>query len=210
MNATDFCALMQEWATIMAENKTRLIVLDSAVGDSDLGLTMSDGFAAAAQAAKQSEETDIGKLAYQAGKAMAAAAPSTMGTLMASGLMNAGKALKGVEALNAKQEASFFRAYFDGVQARGNAALGDKTFLDGFYPAVETLERCADAGIPQPQAADLSAKAAEEAYENTVGLLAKHGRMAIRGEDSRKLLDPGAAVAALLMEGYARFYRGKE
>jgi dihydroxyacetone kinase-like protein len=34
-------------------------------------------------------------------------------------------------------------------------------------------------------------------------MLAKHGRMAIRGEASRELPDPGAAVAALMMQGYA-------
>lgn len=73
---------------------------------------------------------------------MASAVPSTMGTLMASGLMNAGKALKGVEQLNAAQEAELFQAWFEGVKSRGKAELGDKTFLDG---CTRRFGRCAKA-----------------------------------------------------------------
>ena len=78
----------------MCENKDYLIELDSVVGDGDLGLTMSDGFLAAYNAVKDFEENDIGKLLYSSGKAMSTAVPSTMGTLMASGLTHAGNILK--------------------------------------------------------------------------------------------------------------------
>lgn len=205
MNATDLRALLARWARIMADKRDWLIELDSVVGDSDLGLTMSDGFRAASEAANACELTDVGKLCYQAGKAMATAVPSTMGTLMASGLMNAGKVLKGVEQLGSEQEAKLFEAYLEGVKNRGKAELGDKTFLDGLAPAVEVLTQAAKAGPIGAEAAQAAADAAWQAFENTRGMLAKHGRMAIRGEASRELLDPGAAVAALLMKGYAEF-----
>ena len=171
---------------------------------------MSDGFRAAADAVNKAPAVDIGKTAYLAGKAMASAVPSTMGTLMASGLMNAGKTFKGVEQCNAKQDVEFFRAYFDGVKSRGKAELGDKTFLDGLYPAIEALDNAINSGIEEAEAARLAAQAAWTAFENTKGMLAKHGRMAIRGEQSRELLDPGAAVAALLMRGYADFKADSE
>ena len=205
MNATDLRALLARWAGIMADKRDWLIELDSVVGDSDLGLTMSDGFRAASEAANACELTDVGKLCYQAGKAMATAVPSTMGTLMASGLMNAGKVLKGVEQLGSEQEAKLFEAYLEGVKNRGKAELGDKTFLDGLAPAVEVLTQAAKAGPIGAEAAQAAADAAWQAFENPRGMLATHGRMAIRGEASRELLDPGAAVAALLMKGYAEF-----
>lgn len=205
MNATDLRALLARWAGIMADKRDWLIELDSVVGDSDLGLTMSDGFRAASEAANACELTDVGKLCYQAGKAMAAAVPSTMGTLMASGLMNAGKVLKGLEQLTPAQEAQLFEAYLEGVKNRGKAELGDKTFLDGLAPAVQALAQAAQAGPIGAKEAQTAADAAWQAFENTRGMLAKHGRMAIRGEASRELLDPGAAVAALLMKGYAEF-----
>ena len=192
MNVGKLKKLLSVWATLMTEKKDWLIELDSVVGDSDLGLTMSDGFTAAAAAAVDYDAADVGRLAYQAGKAMATAVPSTMGTLMASGLMNAGKRQKGQEEA---ADADFFEAYFEGVQNRGKAQLGEKTFLDGLAPAVQALK---DGKTPQE-----TAEIAWDAFQNTKGMLAKHGRMAIRGEASRELLDPGAAVAALLMKGYA-------
>ena len=203
MNADGLRAYLRAAAARMAEKKEWLIELDSHAGDSDLGLTMSDGFAAAAKAAADSGLTDVGKLAYTAGKAMASAVPSTMGTLMASGLMQAGKVLKGREKLTAAEEAAFFSAYFDGVQQRGKAKVGEKTFLDGLWPAVESLKQAAEKGTLNREDAEAAARAAEQAFENTRGMQAVHGRMAIRGEASRELYDPGAAVAMLLMRAYA-------
>lgn len=198
---TELKALFETWARLMEENKERLIELDGVVGDSDLGLTMAGGFRAAYLAVKDSPETSVGKLIYSAGKAMGAAVPSTMGTLMASGLMGAGKELKDVETLEDSVWPRFFQAFFDGVQNRGKAQLGEKTFLDGLCPAVEVL---GSGGDDLPLMAETAARAANDAFLQTKGMLAKHGRMAIRGEKSRDYLDPGAAVAALLMEGFAQ------
>jgi dihydroxyacetone kinase-like protein len=186
----------------MKDNKDCLIELDSVVGDGDLGLTMSDGFAAAARAASESDEQDIGKLLYLSGKAMASAVPSTMGTLMASGLMNAGKVLKGEVALDVSKMPLLFSAYAEGVASRGGAKSGDKTFLDGIFPAIEALKASLERGESLAQAASVSTAAAEKGYEDTFGMLAKHGRAAARGEASKNLKDPGAKVAALIMLGF--------
>lgn len=187
---------------IMNENREYLITLDSVVGDGDLGLTMGDGFKAAHECVKQGTHTDAGKLLYDAGKAMSTAVPSTMGTLMASGLMQAGKALKGKESLEIQDWVNLFEAYFDGVVNRGKAKVGDKTFLDGLYPAVSALKRAAEEGKTIEEAAIEATKAAEEGFENTTTMIAVHGRAATRGEASRSLKDPGAAVAALLMKAF--------
>ena len=205
MKAVDFQKLLRVWADVMAENRTYLIDLDSVVGDGDLGLTMGDGFKAAADAAEAATEEDIGKLAYFAGKTMSTAVPSTMGTLMASGFMNAGKTLKGLTELKDADIAAFFQAFLEGVQNRGKAALGEKTFLDGLAPAVESLKQDVANGVPTDQAAQNAAEKAHQAFLNTKGMLARHGRAATRGEASRELLDPGAAVAELMMKGYATF-----
>jgi len=207
MKADDFKVLVSCWADVMKENRDYLIDLDSVVGDGDLGLTMSDGFLAASEAIKDSSETDIGKLAYFAGKAMSTAVPSTMGTLMASGFMAAGKALKGQTELKLSGIAEFFKAYLEGVKSRGKAEAGDKTFLDGLYPAAESLLADAAADTDLLTAASKAASAAHEAFLSTKGMLAKHGRAAARGEKSREILDPGAAVADLMMKGYADFVR---
>ncbi|MDF2632808.1 MAG: Phosphoenolpyruvate-dihydroxyacetone phosphotransferase, ADP-binding subunit DhaL [Caproiciproducens sp.] len=189
---------------IMAENKEHLIDLDSVVGDGDLGLTMSDGFAAAYKAAESFDGDDAGKLLYGSGKAMSIAVPSTMGTLMASGFMNAGKVLKGKTELSNLDIAELFQSYMDGVSGRGKAKIGDKTFLDGIYPAVEALKASLQQGESLLAGAKKAADAAEEGFKNTATMIAVHGRAATRGEASRALLDPGAAVAMLMMKAFEK------
>lgn len=191
-------------SAVMTENRDWLIDLDSIVGDGDLGLTMSDGFKAAYESIKDSDEEDVGKLFYAAGKAMSVAVPSTMGTLMASGLMQVGKTFKGKTDVQPFEYAALFQAFFDGVSARGKAKVGEKTFLDGLFPAIGAMQAAIDAGKTVVQVAQAAAEAARKGYEATQGMVAVHGRAATRGEASRQLLDPGAAVAALLMEAFAQ------
>lgn len=188
----------------MVANRDELIDLDSIVGDGDLGLTMSDGFSAAYDAVKASPEQDVGKTLYMAGKAMSTAVPSTMGTLMASGLMQAGKELKGKEHLTDEDFPQLFQAFFDGVKNRGKAEVGEKTFLDGLHPAIVTLTQAVGAGKTLHEAGVAAVGAAQKGYEATAGMIAIHGRAATRGEASRTLLDPGAAVAVLLMTAFER------
>lgn len=196
--------LIRNVKDVMAEKKDYLIDLDSIVGDGDLGLTMSDGFAAAYEAVHGSGETDAGKLLYSAGKAMSVAVPSTMGTLMASGLMQAGKRLKGKTELALAEYIELFDGYVEGVMNLGKAKPGDKTFLDGMVPAVEALKAAKDAGKDVKAAAEEAKAAAEKGFENTTTMVAVHGRAATRGEASRSLKDPGAAVAMLIMGAFAQ------
>lgn len=196
--------LFSIWAEKMCENRDYLIDLDSIVGDGDLGLTMSDGFTAAAKSAQENESNDIGNLFYFAGKAMSVAVPSTMGTLMASGLMEIGKNLKKQTELELYQIGMIFEFYMNGVMLRGKAKIGDKTFIDAFYPAVKVLKSASIDSNMTDVLAD-AANAAVEGARNTTTMIAVHGRAAIRGEQSRSLLDPGAVVAKLLVEAANKY-----
>ena len=204
MDRLYFIKLLDELQKIMGENRDYLIDLDRVVGDGDLGLTMSDGFLAAYHAVKDIPETDIGKILYMAGKAMSTAVPSTMGTLMASGLMQAGKVLKGKTEVEREDIATFFMAFEEGVTARGKAKVGEKTFLDGLDPAVEAMRAAFAAGEPLSVVADKAVHAAKEGFEKTTTMIAVHGRAATRGEASRSLEDPGAAVALLMMKAFQK------
>lgn len=201
MNALLIVNFLKSATEQMNIHKDDLIQKDSIVGDGDLGLTMSDGFTAAYNAIKELNEQDCGRILYFAGKAMSTAVPSTMGTLMASGLMEAGKQLKGVTDLSRENINTIFSAYLEGVMRLGKASIGEKTFVDGLAPAVDSLRQTSSA--PLKESAEKAAEAALRGYEATKGMLAIHGRAATRGEASRDLLDPGAYVAALLMKAFA-------
>jgi len=185
---------------IMSDHKEELILMDSEVGDGDLGLTMSDGFKAAYNSIANDTNEDLGRVLYMAGKAMATAVPSTMGTLMASGLMQCGKELKGKTETDITGLYSLFKAFQDGVQHRGKAQVGEKTFVDGLNGAVTSIKESLDDNQTYSEIVNNAYQGAVKGYEGTVGMLAVHGRAATRGEASRKLKDPGAYVAVLLME----------
>lgn len=202
MNKNFIIELLENIKIIMNENKDYLIELDSVVGDGDLGLTMSDGFTAAYNSVKYFEDDDIGKLLYTSGKEMSKAVPSTMGTLMASGLMNSGKVCKGLSEINFDDIVKIFEAYMEGVSLRGKAKAGEKTFLDGMAPAVESLKQSQKNGDSLKESAKKATQAAEQGFVSTTKMIAVHGRAATRGEESRKLQDPGAAVAMMIMRAF--------
>lgn len=207
MQASYIKTLLSQWKNIMQENREKLIEMDSIVGDGDLGLTMSDGFTAAYEAIKDSAEHDIGKLLFQAGKAMANKVPSTMGTLMASGLMGAAKQLKGKTTLDADGITLLFQGYEEGVANLGKAKPGEKTFIDGLHPTISIFQKEVDHDIIATAKAAVTA--AHTGYEETQNMLAVHGRAATRGEQSRTFKDPGAYVAYLLMKGYEKSLEGR-
>ena len=199
METSYLIKLLKEISDIMAENKDKLIEMDGIVGDGDLGLTMSDGFKAAYDAVSDGAIADAGKLLFAAGKAMANKVPSTMGSLK-----QAGKDLKGKETLEDADVVQIFASYEAGVAKLGEAKVGDKTFLDGLHPAVESLQASLAAGESLADMAGKAADAAEEGFKATTTMLAVHGRAATRGEASRSLEDPGAKVASLIMQAFAK------
>lgn len=176
------------------------------MGDSDLGITMSKAFAAAAEAvAVEGEAAGISKLLRTAGATMARTAPSTMGTLTATGFLRASKATEGADVLRTGEAAGFWRAFRDGVAERGKAKLGDKTLLDVLDPIAVALETAAGSGEPLAKALAAAADASERALEATKSMLAQHGKAAAFQEKTIGLQDAGATVGYFLIKTMAEF-----
>ncbi len=197
LTAEQMRSLYTAWAERFAAEREALIALDGKVGDSDLGITMSKGFAAANEAVQGLEGASVAGQMKAAGAALAKAAPSTMGTLMATGFLRGFKALEGAEQFGTAEAAAFWRAYADGVAQRGKAQLGDKTVLDVLDPIAAALEG-SDVGLSG--ALEAAAEAAAEALEATKLMVAQHGKAAAFQEKSRGLPDAGGTVALILIE----------
>ncbi|HIZ45312.1 MAG TPA: dihydroxyacetone kinase subunit L [Firmicutes bacterium] len=209
LNVEDFRHLFEEWSRVMDKNKDYLIKLDQVAGDGDLGLSMSDGFHAMKEEAENSSIEDIGILLYNAGKTMNSKASSSLGTLISSGFIEAGKVFKGKTEISGCEIGTFLNAFQKGIINRGKAKVGEKTFLDGFDPAVRIMTANHSeekVGIELRKAAE----AAQEGSASTVGMLACWGRAARRGEDSRQILDPGSVVAALLITSLSKYVNEKQ
>ena len=84
------------------------------------------------------------------------------------------------------------------------AKPGEKTFIDGLAPAVAALKQSLSEDSNLMAAAVKARQAAEKGFQNTTTMIAVHGRAAARGEASRSLKDPGAAVAVLIMRAFEK------
>lgn len=182
----------------MEDNKQYLIELDSAMGDGDLGLTMTTGFKAAVDSLKEGDPQDIGKSLMQAGMAMNNAASSTMGTLISSAILRSARVAKGKSELDTLTYAEMFRAGVEGIKDRGKAEVGDKTILDSIVPAAEALEKGIKDGDSLGESFRNATLAAEKGFDSTEHMISKHGRGHYYGEKSRGNKDPGAAVGMLI------------
>jgi dihydroxyacetone kinase-like protein len=211
INAAGLISLFDAWKTLFAEQREFLISLDGKVGDSDLGITMSKAFAAAAEAvATEGKAAGIAKLLRTAGAIMARTAPSTMGTLTATGFLRASKAIDGAESLGTAEIAVFWRAFRDGVAERGKAKVGDKTLLDVLDPIAISLETASTTGKPLTEALISAAIAAEQALEGTKSMVAQHGKAAAFQEKTVGLQDAGATVGYMLVNSMAQFASGAD
>lgn len=88
----------------------------------------------------------------------------------------------------------------------GKAKVGEKTFLDGLAPAVKALKDHSNVSLLER--CRLAYAASEKGYKETKDMIAVYGRAAIRGEASRSFVDPGAAVAMLMMKALVQAVEG--
>ena len=197
---SQLAGLFDQLRTVFAAQRDFLIDLDGKVGDSDLGLTMNKAFMAAAASVNANVSDPIGKTLQVAGMAIAKAAPSTMGTLTATGFMRGGKAIGDCASMSTSEFATFWRAYHDGVVERGKAKPGDKTLVDVLGPITLSLETSASAGVALPEALVQATEAAANALEGTKAMVAQHGKAACFQEKSLGLQDAGATVGFLIID----------
>ncbi len=207
LTANDVVGLFAALEKTFSDQREFLIALDGKVGDSDLGITMSKSFAAAHATVAAATDGSVGKLFSKAGLSIAKAAPSTMGTLTATGFMRGGKAVEAAETIGTGEMAAFWRAYRDGVQERGKAKVGDKTVLDVLDPVAVSLEAAAAGGKPLDAALADASDVAAKALEATKLLVAQHGKAAAFQEKSRGLQDAGATVAVFIVDTMAKFVK---
>lgn len=207
LSGEDIKGILKSIADLMDQNRDWLIELDGAMGDGDLGLTMSTGFRKAAEALQSLDEKDVGKILTRAGMVIAQSAPSTMGTLMATGFMRAGKVVQGKEEIDLKDFAGLVNAFVEGIMARGRAKPGEKTIVDSLYPAARALEQAVRDNNSLKEGLVAAYEAALKGVEDTKTMISQHGRAAYYQEKSLGKQDPGATVGMLVLKAFAEYLK---
>ena len=200
--AADVAAAARRAASALRAQEAVLTELDQAVGDGDLGITAIK-LAEALEAAADQGGADLGKFLSQTGMSLNRAASSTMGTLMATALMQAGKRVMGKESLTTADLPQLLNAATDGVRTRGKANLGDKTLLDALLPASEAFAAALSEGKPLPAAAEAMVAAARAGRDRVTPMRNRIGRAGWLGERTEGKVDPGCGFAVTVLAALA-------
>lgn len=174
--------------------------LDRALGDGDLGITIEKIADMLDDYAKTDPAGDLGKWIIGLGMAINRAAPSTMGTLLATALMRAGKEVKGLAVLTPTNLVAMLSAADIGIRERGKAQLGDKTVVDALHPAAETFASAIESGTGLRDAGQRMVDAARHGRDRVTPLKSKIGRSSWVGERTVGLVDGGCEVLVILLE----------
>ena len=202
LNAEDIRSIFLHIKTIIDNHKDTLTELDSAMGDGDLGITMTRAFSAASEEAAKTGEQVPGKLFIRLGMVIAKSSPSTMGTLIATGFMKGGKAIEQVSEIGIDELATFFESFVKSIMERGKSAPGNKTIIDTLYPAAIALRTASDHHEILTEGIKAARVAALQGLEASTQMKAQYGRASYYQEKSIGKQDGGATVGTYLIEGF--------
>ena len=201
-----------EWfkgaSNIFAEKKDELCEMDANMGDGDLGLTMSKGFGALPDLiAENMDENNIGMTLVKAGMKMAAVVPSTMGTLMSSGVMEGGKKLKDKKSIGKQELVDFLEGYVEGIKKRGKCETGERTLLDAIYPAYASAKEALSAEKSLKEIVEAAIEGAKKGVEATKEMEPKYGKAVVFAAKAKGIPDQGAMAGQYLLEGLGRYFK---
>jgi dihydroxyacetone kinase-like protein len=192
---------IRRYAAEIAEHRTELVRLDTAIGDGDHGTNMDRGMRKALEKLDAQQGEDIGAMLKAVGMALVSTVGGAAGPLYGTLFMQMGSAAVGRTDLDVAGWTAALEAGVKGVQARGKAVAEDKTMVDALLPALEALKQ-ADGG-DEAAALRASADAAAEGMQATIPLVARKGRASYLGERSAGHQDPGATSTHLLLRSAA-------
>ncbi len=200
MTGTDFQLGIERAAKRLLEITDLLNTLDAAMGDGDTGVSVSKGAQGVLEHLKAQPPTDdLGKWLAGVGMAYNRVAPSTMGALVATALMRAGKEIMGFSSADDQTLAKMLMAASLGVQERGKANLGDKTLVDALHPAAEAFSNAINTGSSLENAGVLMLQAARNGRDAATPLKSMIGRANWVGGTEGKV-DPGTVLVVTVLE----------
>lgn len=193
-------AWIRRSAEVIADHRVELITLDREIGDGDHGENLDRGFSAVVAKldglADDATPSDVFKLAATT---LISTVGGASGPLFGTAYLKASGAIAGRADLDAGALVDLLTAARDGVVLRGKAAVGDKTMIDAWTPAVDAAARAAGEGADEKAVLEAAAVAASDGAEATEPLVAHKGRASYLGERAVGHRDPGAQSSSLIL-----------
>src|SRR5215467_6485402 len=131
---------------VFNENRQQLTDLDAAVGDGDFGISLDRGFTAVQTELSANPPADLRSVFQNVATVLIKTMGGSSGPLLGTFFLRAGAACADKSVLGPADVVVLFKAGVDGLQQRGKAALGDKTMMDAWLPAVDAMREALEAG----------------------------------------------------------------
>jgi dihydroxyacetone kinase/dihydroxyacetone kinase-like protein len=180
--------------------------LDAVVGDGDFGYSMARGFEVVLADWDGIDRSDIATFLKKVAVTITGRIGGTSGPIWGTMFLRAASTVGDKSEVDADTLVAALRAATEGVKARGQAELGDKTLLDALVPATDALEEALRSGGDGAQA---FATTARERADATKTLPARRGRASYTGERSIGSVDAGATAVAVMAEQIAAGWAGR-
>ena len=149
--------------------------LDAVVGDGDFGYSLARGFEKVLEGWDGIDRSDVGTFLKKTGMIITSRIGGTSGPIWGTAFLRAGMTAGDATSSTGEQVVAMLRAAVEGIKARGQSDVGDKTLLDALVPLTDRLEQelaaGADAGRRRSRPRPPTAREAAEATQ-------AHGRQA--------------------------------
>ena len=185
--------LIETVASRVIDHTSELTELDRTIGDGDHGLNMKRGFEEVLSNLDGITAQPLPAALKTVGMSLVMKVGGASGPLYGTLFMTLGKELA-AEGIDDAAFASALGAAIEAVKRRGKSKAGQKTMLDVLVPVHAALAQGGDADL------DAIRRAAAEAAEATIPMLAIKGRASFLGERSIGHMDPGARSSALMID----------
>jgi phosphoenolpyruvate---glycerone phosphotransferase subunit DhaL len=202
--------VVQTIARTAVENEKYFGDLDAVVGDGDFGYSLARGFEKVLEGWDDVDRTDIGTFLKKVGLIVTSRIGGTSGPIWGTGFMRAGMTAGATQELSGGDVVAMLRAATDGIKARGQSDVGDKTLLDALVPMTDRIEQELKSGADSAAVLAAAASSAREAADATTDMVAKRGRASYTGERSRGSVDAGAMAVAVILEHINEAWKTEE
>lgn len=184
-------------AAALKSAEPELTRLDSAVGDGDLGISLTRGAQSMEAAFDTLDLQHPARALAQLAALLRRSLGGTSGPLYTMALLRAATSLAGEKSVDDPDAwARALKAGYEGMMALGGAAPGDRTMLDALVPAAQAL---ADTRGDAPARIAAMHEAAIAGAEATRTMLPRRGRSSYLGERTTGHPDPGAVAVSIWM-----------
>jgi dihydroxyacetone kinase/dihydroxyacetone kinase-like protein len=187
-------------AQTAVDNEKYFGELDAVVGDGDFGYSLARGFEMVLSGWDEIDRTDPGTFLKKVGMMITSRIGGTSGPIWGTAFLRAGMTAGSEPTIDGAKLVEILRAAIEGIKARGQSDVGDKTLLDTLVPMTDAIAREIESGADGATVLAAAATAARESAEQTSEMIAMRGRASYTGERSRGSVDAGAMAVAVIVE----------